>query len=215
MSKDALAHIRIRHSPRCRARCHRAIPRPAYLVWSRSRVNAPCHRSMSVAPARAIPPRTGPAPAGPPHPRFPTATTFSTWPIPHDLPHPEMASERAFRSTRPPSNATCARSGSPVPTTCDLTCGRILTSDHSYAPFATRHLLGSTTGSDTKACTLARRNLSAKATLRSPDSRGDVGDASRAPMLWVAISGPRPGACASSHCSTRRLRSGSASSRNE
>lgn len=110
--------------------------------------------------------------------------------------HPQVATTRAvFRSTLPLSNATCAPNDLHELTTYDHTYARIPTSDHSYVLCAAKRLHANMTEKDTKAFTLAKRNLCARAPF-NPDHNGDAVDALHEPMPWVVTSDLKPVASA-------------------
>ena len=98
---------------------------------------------------------------------------------------------------------------SPAPTTCAPTSAPTPTSAPSSAPCAPKPSRANTTASATRASTRARRNSSAAASWAQAGA-GAAAAASPAPTPWAATSAPRPGASASSHCSTRRPSSASA-----
>src|SRR5690242_6106987 len=138
------------------------------------------------------------------HRACPTETTFWILPIPRGPAILVTApTQSAHKSTQLLSSVHCVQSASQELTICVRICAPTPMSVLSCAAFVARHLLVSTIGNDTRACTQARRSLSAVAISRKMATGVVVGD-SRVQMLLVVTSGPKPAASAYVPCLKRR-----------
>ena len=133
----------------------------------------------------------------------PIATTSWIWPTPRGPHLPTARIRSARRSTPPRFSARCVRSALLEHTTSGRICARTRTSVPLSAVFAAKPLPVSTTASDTRGCTLARKSLCVAAISRMA-AAGVVGGALPALTLWAATSDLKLAVYAFGPCWRRR-----------
>lgn len=139
----------------------------------------------------------------PQHRVYPTATISWTSPTPRDRPLARGEAPSVHKSIRPHSSVRCARNDSHVPTTCGRIFALTPMNVPSYAAFAARLSLASTTESDTRVSTPVKRSSSAAAISKTMVI-GVAAGGSLAQMLSVVTSGLRLAESASVPCSRRK-----------